>query len=415
MEKLDLKSTKTKLAIVFTIIVFVIASFLEIIYFSLRYYNIAYNEQKEFRDISQKINSDFSLSPLFLKLFLTQWINFKPPLEERINWEKRKNWFDKWFRFMNFLVLDNSWKIVAQNLNQDFNMDLDLQWLNYDEIKKDDWIFMVKIDVSFVWNEYKDLILFKKQMYSVDDYFKDLIFFFLVNLIFSIFFYYIWLFFVSKNLKPVQNTLNDMNDFIHNANHELKTPISVINSNLWLLRETKTFEQDLIDDSINEIKRLDNLIKWLSNLSNITITSKTQTLNLQNEIQEIIQELSQNIQQKNINLQFDIIKNTKITANKEYFYIMFSNLLRNAIKYNFENWKIKILLDKNKLTISNTWEWISKQDLPNIFQRFFKWEKSRNSQWFWIWLSLVKKICDIYSWNIWVFSDEKETIFDIKF
>ena len=59
MEKLDLKSTKTKLAIVFTIIVFVIASFLEIIYFSLRYYNIAYNEQKEFRDISQKINFKF--------------------------------------------------------------------------------------------------------------------------------------------------------------------------------------------------------------------------------------------------------------------------------------------------------------------------------------------------------------------
>jgi signal transduction histidine kinase len=68
------------------------------------------------------------------------------------------------------------------------------------------------------------------------------------------------------------------------------------------------------------------------------------------------------------------------------------------------------------LSISNTWSWISQDDLPHIFDRFFKGEKSRNTQWFGIWLSLVKKICDMYDWKISVVSTLNEkTTFEMKF
>jgi signal transduction histidine kinase len=51
-----------------------------------------------------------------------------------------------------------------------------------------------------------------------------------------------------------------MDDFIHNASHELKTPLSVISSNLQLIKKLKTYEEDLLDNSIDEIKIVDNLI-----------------------------------------------------------------------------------------------------------------------------------------------------------
>jgi len=68
--------------------------------------------------------------------------------------------------------------------------------------------------------------------------------------------------------------------------------------------------------------------------------------------------------------------------NKQYFYIVFSNLLRNAIKYNYENGNITIKLNKNILTISNTGDGIRKEDIPYIFDRFFQSEKSRNVEGF---------------------------------
>jgi signal transduction histidine kinase len=145
-----------------------------------------------------------------------------------------------------------------------------------------------------------------------------------------------------------------MNDFIHNANHELKTPISVISSNLQLIKSTKSYEEDLIINSINEIKRIDNLIVGLSNLSNIHAISDMMEISLKNEIEDMIQELKQDTEKQNILLTFEVRKNIKIRANKEYFYIMFSNLLRNAIKYNRQNGQIHITLDKHILSISNT-------------------------------------------------------------
>jgi two-component system OmpR family sensor kinase len=96
---------------------------------------------------------------------------------------------------------------------------------------------------------------------------------------------------------------------------------------------------------------------------------------------------------------------------------MFSNLLRNAIKYNTKNnWYIKIELKKDSLSVANSSYWIENEDLDKIFDRFYKCEKSRNSEGFWIWLSLVKKICDIYKWKVSVNSElNKETKFEIKF
>jgi signal transduction histidine kinase len=92
-----------------------------------------------------------------------------------------------------------------------------------------------------------------------------------------------------------------------------------------------------------------------------------------------------------------------------------SNIIWNSIKYNIKNWEINIKYHKWILNIKDTWIWIEKKDLDKIFDRFFKTDSSRNSEWFWIWLSLVKKISDIYKWKIKVKSEEKKwTEFIIK-
>jgi len=406
---MDLKNTKKQLAIMFAVIVFCVSFFLELSYFTIRYTNLSFYEKKEFNMITNQLSEQFSNNPMVFNIFLTEGLRFRPPREE---YNKQP---EKALRFLNFMVLDSSWNIIAQNLNQNIVFsDKNISSLQYNILKKvSDSVLAKKVDISYFWWDIKDIIFIKELSYSLEDYFWDVFFFFLVTVCFSIVFYYIGIFFVDKNLKPVEEALADMNDFIHNANHELRTPISVISSNLQLMKATKSYEVDLVSDSLNEIKRMDNLILELSNFSDIQSISESIDLDIQKEIQDIINEYQKEIDAKKINLTFTTVKNFSTKANTEYFYIMFSNLLRNAIKYNFESWSIHINLDKSKISISNTGFPIESWDLPHIFDRFFKWEKARNTQGFWIGLSLVKKICDIYKWKILVTSQQEKTTFEI--
>lgn len=411
MEKMDLKNTKKQLAIMFAVIVFCVSFFLELSYFTIRYTNLSFYEKREFNLITEQLSEQFRNNPMVFNIFLTEGLRFRPPKEDYDRQPERA------LRFLNFIVLDSSWNIIAQNLNQNISLsNRYIYSLTYNNLEKiSDSVLIKKVDISYFWWDIKDIIFIKELSYSLEDYFWDVFFFFLVTVCFSIVFYYIGIFFVDKNLKPVEEALADMNDFIHNANHELRTPISVISSNLQLMKATKSYEVDLVSDSLNEIKRMDNLILELSNFSDIQSISESIELDIQKEIQDIINEYQKEIDAKKINLTFTTIKNFSTKANTEYFYIMFSNLLRNAIKYNFESWSIHINLDKSKISISNTGLPIESSDLPHIFDRFFKWEKARNTQWFWIWLSLVKKICDIYKWKILVKSQSQKTIFEIVF
>lgn len=406
MQNKSLQITKKRLAVIFALIVFFIAFLLEFIYFSLKYYNISYIEKRDFAHITNSFIHEVDRNPRFLDNFLN---NFYLRWNGGFSMRGQNP-----FRFLDFVIIDKNGDIIFENLNHNDFYTFKISKIYTSSVFFKNGIGVRKIDFK---NQQKlqSIIFFKKQIYSLQDYLKDLFFFFIVNGVFSILFYYIWLYFSGKNLKPIDDILNDMNDFIHNAHHELKTPISVIHSNLQIIKATKNYENSLIENSISEINRIDNLLWELWNLSDINSIWEKEDLDVSKEIQEILQEYEKIIGGKKLQIHLEIKKNTFIKANKHYFYMLFSNLLRNAIKYNIESWDIKIVLDKTKFIISNTGKEISKSDLPYIFNRFFKGEKSRNTEWFGIWLSLVKKICDLYNWKIHVTSDQKNTSFEIVF
>ena len=220
------------------------------------------------------------------------------------------------------------------------------------------------------------------------------------SLLSSIVFYFIWKVFVNNNLKPVEQSINSMQDFVHNAWHELKTPISIIHWNLQLIRQVKKYNKELTNESINELEKLNKLIEWLIELSDINTNLEKKNINITEELEDILKDLNEEIEKKQINIKKSFNNKATISANKQYFYIFVSNIIRNAIKYNKDWWSIEITIKKNIFTIKDNWIWIEKKELKKIFDRFYKIDKSRSSSWYGIWLSLVKKIADIYSRNI---------------
>jgi len=403
MSNLNLEKTKQKLTIIFTLLVFAIAVLLEGVFFSIKYFNLKSNDIKLFNTFIAKIyNPNYWLNDI-IKVFKKR-DNY---LELMFHWKWIK-WMWEWAK-LNILIINKSDnKVVFSRVVDDLDSNIIIKNLaswEYDRVYHDNKYIIEKFQIIDNWKKY-DLLFIKDFKYTLFDYLIDLLWFIFITLLFSVLFYYIWNKFVWKNLEPVENTLGDMESFIHNAWHELKTPISIIHSNLQLIKATKTFDEDLINEWLIEIDKLDNLIESLVELSNINSSEYNENIDVANEIKSILKDFKQMADKKDVKIKFSKKWNKQLFINKQYFYILFSNILKNAIRYNKKWGSVIITLDANKIKIKDTWIWIKKDDLNNIFDRFFMSTSSRNNEWNGIWLSLVKKIADIYSIKIYVKSEE---------
>ncbi|MDR3150261.1 MAG: HAMP domain-containing histidine kinase [Candidatus Peribacteria bacterium] len=125
-----------------------------------------------------------------------------------------------------------------------------------------------------------------------------------------------------------------MNDFVHNAGHELKTPLSVIDSNIQMIKESRIYDEKMINELKNEVIKLNSLIDSLVELSNIDFFKDLEELNLKDCIDEVINDLKMEIKKKKIIVNIEIKENVFVKANKNYLYIFLSNIVGNAVKYN---------------------------------------------------------------------------------
>ncbi len=412
----NIQKTKKDLAIIFSVIVFIVILILWIVFFSAKYFREISVEKKDFTLLVNEVEK--------WRLSFTQIMNFWERFDKNLFNNKRVKRNDsikfregfkpRWF--INYILIDNDDTIVSSNIKDNIEEDFILEINKNNDFFKiqSSWDFIIK---KFILDQNKwTFIIFKEINYDFWNYITDLLWFLFINLLFSIVLYFIGYKFVNRAFIPVEENMQDMKNFIHNAWHELKTPISVIDSNIQLIDDMKTYDADMTKELKNEVLRLNSIIDGLIKLSNIDLLKNIESNNLKDSIEDIVREFKHKINEKNIKVNIDISKDVNIKANKDYLYIFFSNIIGNAIKYNNKRWTIDISYDNWKIIIRDSWIWIKKKDLNKVFDRFFKADKSRNSDGFWIWLSLVKKIADIYRWKVEVESEEsKNTIFTVKF
>lgn len=220
---------------------------------------------------------------------------------------------------------------------------------------------------------------------------------YIIFIISSIIIYFVSLKLAFVTTKPIKETNQKLVDYNHNLAHELKTPLSVIKTNLELL--DISYDKDLVKSSFEEISSMENIISSLLFLSE---NSK----NKSNDKVSFIDLLEK--YKKNKNIQLIINDDFVVYWDKKLFEILIKNLIENWLKYSLDN-KLKIEINKLWIVFSNNIkESINKDELSKYFDIFYKWKDS-NSFWsYWIWLSIVKKICDSYDLKI-MLSSEKNT------
>lgn len=377
--------TKKKLRLMFSVIVFFIIFILSLFYSSLMYFWLNYGQNKMFSSVVKSIEE----KKVTLDMISYMWENTK-------NDDKNLN------LNLSYIIVKNN-KIIKKYLSYNFS-DSEIKYITSYEWKE---IFRYKNYISkYIYLDKEKTYIIDRVPYTLKNLFRDILVFFIISLFSSwIFFMLLWRF-INKLFIPVENNISNMNTFIHNAWHELQTPLSVIVSNIDFYIKNDKKDDFILIEIKDEAKKMWELIKTLFRISKEDYKITTEYFNIFNFIQENLILFEEKIKAKNIKIILEVDEDISINANKNHLFICIANILWNAIKYNVDNWIIKINFNDNIFTIEDSWIWIEKENLDKIFDRFYKEDKSRNTEGFWIWLSLVKKLTDLNNRKIEVKSEK---------
>lgn len=200
-------------------------------------------------------------------------------------------------------------------------------------------------------------------------------------------------------IQPIREAYEAQKNFIANASHEMKTPITAIMANLEV---ADIQDNPWIDNVAQEVKAMEALNRELLALARaenaMASTTKTsETVILRQLVEDLIAPFQPRIQQKNIELIFKTkLQDGKVRLAKNSFSQIFTILLDNALKYCDE--KITITLSSKTLTIENDGATIPADALPRIFDRFYQTDKSAEGVG--LGLAIAKSLADRQDWKL---------------
>ena len=227
----------------------------------------------------------------------------------------------------------------------------------------------------------------------------------------------------NRSIKPVKESYDKQKDFIANASHELKTPLTVINTNVDVLLSNSKYKDDKWLNYVKvEVERMNKLTKdllYLAKTGEETELLKS-NINISEKMESLLLGLEALTYEKQIKLDYQISPNVNVLFNDEQFTQVIMILLDNAIKYTPKNESINVNLETTSkhayITVENTGTVISDEDLKLIFERFYKTDKSRKNSTnsFGLGLSIAKTIINNHRAKIYVESEESVVRFIVK-
>ena len=179
-------------------------------------------------------------------------------------------------------------------------------------------------------------------------------------------------------------------EFIATISHELKTPITIISGqlegmiyNIGKYKDRETYLKKSYDCT-QELKALVDEMMEISKSEILEKDLKLEVINLSDLLKDLVNRQNYLIDEKNLELNYKVEKNLIIKVDKEKIIKVINNLINNAIKYSPSGEKIIIKAFKSKasktvvLEIENTGVTIEEKYLSEVFNPFFRVEKSRN-------------------------------------
>lgn len=251
---------------------------------------------------------------------------------------------------------------------------------------------------------------------SVGLFFGSMVIIFLISL---------WL--SGLAVKPVKKAWEQQKQFVADASHELKTPLTVIlaNNNIMMSHPQSrvTDERQWLESTEEEAQHMKQLIDQMLFLAK-SDAGNTQVQLSEVNLSEIVEGSALNFEpvafEREVLIDTDIRPDILMQGNQLQLNQLAHILIDNAVKYAEDNSTVTIALHKHgdgtEFTVNNKGSVISKEEMEHIFDRFYRAEKSRTTKGYGLGLAIAQRIVEDINGKITVQSNQTDgTTFTVYF
>ena len=203
-----------------------------------------------------------------------------------------------------------------------------------------------------------------------------------------------------QDITDIKRLENMRSEFVANVSHELKTPLTSIKGFSETLRyvddsETKNKFLDIIDKESERLTNLINDILILSNIENIH-KMESEYFNPGDVIENVLDMVKSQAYKKSIIIKYNDCFNSEILGSKDKFHQLAVNSNENGVV------KIDLTLEEQYFVfkVKDNGIGIPKNDIPRIFERFYRVDKSRSTRGTGLGLAIVKHIVKLFNGEI---------------
>ena len=226
-----------------------------------------------------------------------------------------------------------------------------------------------------------------------------------------------------------RNAERQKNELITNVAHDLRTPLTTIVGYLELIKDDSALSKEDVhkysgiayEKSIRLQEMMDDLFEF-TKLDNADIKLNKSMINLSGLIMQMTDEFYPSFKDCNITPIVDLPEeNIYVQGDGQLLARVFDHLISNALKYGYHNTDLKIEVsgDEKYATVKviNHGDTIASEDIPLLFNKFYRTDSSRNSKTggTGLGLAITKNIVDLHHGDISVTSDDQITTFIVKF
>jgi two-component system sensor histidine kinase CiaH len=218
-------------------------------------------------------------------------------------------------------------------------------------------------------------------------------------------------FLAGRTLRPIQESMNEQTRFIADASHEIRTPLTALKTSTEVALRDKHLTvrgaKELLSSNLTRINNMQGLAEALLTLAKNGELGNAEKVpvNLQKVVDNALISVTEQAQKKRIAIETKI-GSKKVLGDEKALTQLLAILLDNAIKYGPTKAEVKITAESLdhlvEINVTDTGPGIKKSDLPFIFNRFYRSDKSRSAETagFGLGLPIAKKIVEDHGGSI---------------